>query len=363
MRYLNLLIIFLILLLPFTVEAGTGSVKVIDKDGNDVTKYNMKPSDKSQSKDENKEEEVKDPSSTPSITNMEAGTAMIENAGINIGYRLADEFLEGGYKLASVGIEEKKVTGSKTLQYKLYSNELDPLGDSSVKSILSKSKMVYYAGAIIFICFAYMAFVSQHTFPTWFSDARESISGEESYFDFKALALTWLLVILGPSIQKLIIQMILATRNTLVTGMTTRMVESVGAASDSLPTYFLVNFGWYVNGIQKLICEYGAYLLISLTYVTCAIIAALTIFFTFKHAVKFACVVNLYLVLFTLMDIVTLFFVSFGINLSITRSSDGYILAGIFFAVISAFLIIIIPTVWLFFQSKFARRHVRIGVI
>lgn len=369
MKYLNLLIIFLLLLLPFTVSAGTGSVKVIhvNEDGSktDITDENTEKggSSKKPHPSDNKEtEETQDKSTKSTVSNVDAVSAAVENGGINLGYRIGDELFKGGYKLASVGVEEESVTGSNTLKYSLYSTELDPFEDPSVQSILKKSKMIYYAVAVIFICFAYNAFVAQHTFPTWFSDARESISGEESFFDFKALAMSWILVLLGPSIEEYYYKGVIFARNVLVSSMTTNMVETVGASSESLPTYLLVNLGWYFNALQKVICEYGVHLHISLIYVTCAITAALSIFFSFKHAFKFAFVVNLYTTLFVIMDIITLLFVSFGINMSIIRSNDSYVLAGIFYAVIADLIVISIPTIWLLFQSKFVRRYVRIGV-
>lgn len=365
MKYLNLLIIFLLLLLPFTVSAGTGSVKVIDKNGNDITDDNHEKGDSSKKPhpSDNKEtEETQDKSTKSTVSNVDAVSAAVENGGINLGYRIGDELFKGGYKLASAGVDEETVTGSNTLKYSLYSTELDPFEDPSVQSILKKSKMIYYAIAIIFICLAYDAFVAQYTFPTWFSDARESISGEESFFDFKAVVLTWILVLLGPQLEKYYYLGLIYSRNVVVSSMTTNMVETGGTSSESLPTYLIINFGWYINALQKVICEYGVYLHISLIYVTCAITAALSIFFSFKHAFKFAFVVNLYTTVFVIMDLITLFFVCFGINQSITHSNSGFVLAGVFFAVVADFIVVSIPTVWLLLQSSFIRRYVRIEV-
>ena len=77
MRYVNLLIILLLLLLPFTVSAGTGekNVKVVDKDGKDVTDDNRKEGSSSKvSSSSHEDSSVPVPTTAPSITNVEAGT-------------------------------------------------------------------------------------------------------------------------------------------------------------------------------------------------------------------------------------------------------------------------------------------------
>lgn len=367
MNRLNVLLILIILFFPFTASAETGSVTVIHKndDGSttDITADNFKEGDsKSSSKSSSNDAEV-NTSTLSTVSNVDAVSSAVADGGIDLGYRIGDELFKGGYKIASGGTEGN-VTGSdsNTLKYSLYSSKLDPFSDPTVQSVLLTSKMIYYAISIILICFAYDAFAAQHTFPTWFSDARESISGVESFYDFKASVFTFILVVLGPQIQRYYYIGVIYIRNITVSSMTTNMVETVGSSSESLVSHLLINLGWCINALQKIICEYGASFNISLIYVTCAITAALSIFMSSKHAFKFVFTVNLYTTAFVFMDIITLFFVCFGINQSITHSNSGYVIAGIFFAVVGDFIVLLIPTVWLLLQSSFIRRYVRIEV-
>lgn len=370
MKIKGLFIIFLILLLPFTALAsdGTGekNVKIIKKDGTISTDGIEKSENFSK---HSEKESTTQPTQKigNSETGMLAGQAMIENAAVNLTYSFADEFFLGGYKFASVGVKEKKITGSDELQYSLYSTELDPFTVPVVDNTLSKTKRIYYSVAIILICIAYMAFVLQNSAPKLFSSIQKGVSGEESFYDFKAVATSWIIAIVSPWAMLAWIKYgVLRTRNVIILGMTNQLVTTVGSSSDSLITYLLVRIGWYFNGLQKMMGEYGVHLIISLTFVFCAIIALLSIVSSLSSAVKFAGIINMYLILCVLMDIITLFFISFGIQMGLRSDSavysTGYVLVGIIFAIVADLLILVVPSVWLFFNSRFSRRHVRIGV-
>lgn len=370
MKTKGLLIIFLLLLFPFAASAsdGTGehSVKVIKNDGS-ISTDSIEKSENFSKPSENESVRVNDSVSDfgTTDTGMLAGQAMIENAAVNLTYSFADEFFLGGYKFASVGVTEEKITGTDELQYNLYSTELDPFNVPIVDSTLSKTKKIYYAVAIILICIAYMAFTLQNSAPKLFSSIQKGISGEESFYDFKAVTTSWVIAITAPWIMIFWIKyVVLRARNIIVMGMTTQLITTVGQSSDSLITYLLIRIGWYFNGLQKIMGEYGVHLIISVTFVVCAIIALLSIIVSLSSAVKFAGIVNMYLILFVLLDIITLFFVSFGIQMGArsesTVYSTGYVLVGIIFAVVADFLILVIPSVWLFFQSRFSRRNINI---
>lgn len=365
MKTKSLFIIFLLLLLPFTALASDGAgesgVQIIKKDGS----ISLDSVEKSEnfSTPSNDETNALSQNATPITSNsplvtetgMLAGQAMLENAAVNLTYSLADQFFLGGFKFASVGVEEKSITGSDKFEYSLYSTELDPFNVPVVASILTKSGMVYFGCAIILICIAYCAYVWQCTFPKTFSQVQIGIAGNESFYDFKALATSWVLAIAGPAIALAWIKCLIKGRNVLVLGLTTPMVEAAGSASDSLITYFIIRVGWYFNGLQKIIGEYGVYIIISLTFVFVGITVILSVISPLSNAVKFAAIVNIYLVLYLLMDIITLFFISFGIQIAVYRDNPSYILAAIIIAVIVDFLIFIIPTLWLFVNSKFSR--------
>ena len=355
MRYLSLIILFLILLLPFTAMAGTGEngVKVIGTDGKEV------PTSIEKSENFSSEETINDStalSSQNTDSGLEAGELMIVNAGKEFAFWIPDMLLQGSYELASVDMKENlSDTGSS--QYSLYSTNLDPFNKPFVESILHKTQRIYYFCAIIFICLAYWAFVTQYTTPNLFSKIQEGIAGEESFFDFKAMVTSWGMAITLPYIMYYGSKGILYIRNVIVLNMTATMTNSINVSSDSWINYFISNLGKYINEFQKLAGEYGVYLIISLIFVFSAVIVLLSIIVSLSAAVKVFCVVTVYLAIFVIIDILTLFLITFGIQLG-----AGYTLVGIVLAVIIGFLLLTIPTIWLFFQSRFTRRFVRVGL-
>ena len=358
MKYLNLIIIFLLLLLPFTAMAETGenNVKVIGVDGKKVA-GGIEKSENFSGPDKSSDIETESSSSLKvTDSGLEAGELMIVNAGKEFAFWIPDMLLEGSYELSSVGMKEN-LSDSKTSQYSLYSTNFDPFKKPFVEKILHKTQRIYYACAVIFICLAYWAFVTQYTTPSVFAKIQEGIAGEESFFDFKAMVTSWGMAITLPYILSYGGKAIIYLRNVFVLNMTATMVQSIVVSSESWINYFLGNLGKYINEFQKMMGEYGVYLIISLIFVFSAVIVLLSIFVSLSAAVKVFCIVSVYLLIFVIIDILTLFFITFGIQLG-----AGYTLIGIVFAVIAGLILLIVPTIWLFFQSKFTRRFVRVGL-
>lgn len=353
MNYSSLIIIFLLLLLPFTVMADTGenNVSIIGTDGKEVASGIEKSENISSTStiDDSTSSEITD-------SGLEAGELMIVNAGKEFAFWIPDMLLEGSYELSSVGMKENlSDTGSS--QYSLYSTNLDPFNKPFVEKILHKTQRIYNLCAFIFICLAYWAFVTQYTTPKIFAKIQEGIAGEESFFDFKAMVTVWGAAILLPYIITYGSKAVIYIRNIIVSGMTVTMTKSIDVSSESWINYFISNLGKYINEFEKLVGEYGVYLIISLIFVFSAVIVLLSIFVSLSTAVKVFCVVSLYLIIFVIIDILTLFFITFGIQLG-----AGYTLVGIVFAVVVGLGLLIVPTIWLFFQSRFTRRFISAGL-
>ncbi len=357
MRYAGLIIVFLLLLLPFTAMAETGetNVKVIGTDGNEVAGSVEKSENFSES---NTSSDIETESSSLKVTDsgLEAGELMIVNAGKEIFFWIPDMLLQGSYELSSVEMKEN-LSDSGSSQYSLYSTSFDPFKKPFVENILGKTQTIYYLCAFIFICLAYWAFVTQYTTPSLFAKIQEGIAGEESFFDFKSMITSWCMAITLPYVMYYGFKAIILLRNMIVLNMTETMVKSIDVSSESWINYFLSNLGKYINEFQKLMGEYGVYLIISLLFVFSAIIVLLSIIVSLSAAVKVFCVVSGYLLIFVMIDILTLFFITFGIQLG-----AGYTLVGIVLAVVVGLILLTVPTIWLFFQSKFTRRFVRVGL-
>jgi hypothetical protein len=328
-------------------DTGENGLKVLGTDGKEL-KTGIEKSENFTNNDES----IKKETSNDKDSGLEAGELMIVNAGKEFAFWIPDMLLEGSYELSSVGMKEN-LSDSGSSQYSLYSTNLDPFNKPFVAKILHKTQRIYYLCAFIFICLAYWAFVTQYTTPRLFSKIQEGIAGEESFFDFKAMVTVWGMAILLPYIITYGSKGVIYIRNIVVLSMTATMTKSIDVSSESWINYFLSNLGKYINEFEKLLGEYGVYLIISLIFVFSAVIVLLAIFVSLSTAVKVFCVVSTYLIIFVVIDILTLFFITFGIQLG-----AGYTLVGIVFAVVVGLALLIVPTILLFFKG----RSIRVGL-
>lgn len=334
MKYRPMLVLFLILILPFSVAASDGpgekGVKILDKNGSVV--------DGAIEKSDNLSKNSKDltTGTTLKITDsgMSAGQEMIENALQDSFFWVGDSFLKGGFEIASVGVEEKNVTESQTPRYTLYSKELDPFEPPIVKMFIGLCLIFHVAVILIFIFLGVFVYNLCKIAPKQMSKIRAGFSGEESYFDIKSYLFVCGAVLFSPFMDYFGIWYSVLNRNAVVSFMTSQVVEVLKVASDSLPTYILVNIAWYANILEKLFGEYTVYLMASLLIIKSWILAAILIFGSLKQAAIFHFSIMISFIFILLMDVITLFFVSFGVELSVWRSDWGYSLAGMVIAAI-----------------------------
>jgi len=344
MRFKPLFVLFFILLIPFLASASDGKgetgVQVLDKNGSivngvvekseNVSTTNVDPSTSSGS------------GATLKITDsgMSAGKEMMVTAFQDSAFWVGDSLLKGGFEIASIGVENTSVMESQTPKYELYSKDLDPFEPPVVKIFIGLCIIFHLAVIIIFIFLGSFVYTLQTISPMEISKIRAGFSGEESYFDIRSYIFVCGTVLLSPFIDAFGIWYSTLNRNAIVSFMTSRMVEVLNVSSDSLPTYLLVNLVWYANMLEKVLGEYTIYLLTSLLIIKSWIIGAILIFGSLKQAAVFHFSIMISFLLILFMDIITLFFVSFGAELSVWRSNWGYTLSGMVIAAIVDLLIL-----------------------
>lgn len=328
------LVLFFILLLPFSAAASDGQgekgVKIFDKNGSTVDGAIEK------SENNSNNDKITSTGTTLKITDsgMDAGKEMMVNAFQDSAFWVGDSLLKGGFEIASIGVEDKKVTESQTPKYVLYSKNLDPFEPPIVKIFIGLCVIFHLSVIIMFIFLGSAVYSLQNLAPKEVSKIRAGFSGEESYFDIRSYLFVCGAVFISPFVDAFGIWYSTLNRNAVVSFMTSRMVEVLNVASDSLPTYLLVNLAWYANMLEKVLGEYTIYILTSLLIVKSWILGAILIFGSLKQAAVFHFSIMIPFLLVLFMDIITLFFVSFGVELSVWRSNWGYTLAGMIIAAV-----------------------------
>ena len=344
--FLSFAILIIFLFSVGIASAGTGEdnvkvIKVVDGKKVDITKDNKEKGDKKSTGGTNKEEETQkeDTATESKVTDMEAGQAMIENAGINIGYRIGDEFLKGGFKFSSVDVENRKVTDDKTLTYSLYSKEMNPFKEESVRRSIIITYLIHVVFAISITLLGVCRYVAQVVDPKRTTKFMAGFSGEYVQFDIVCFIILGVGVLVMPIFDVLGISYSLLNRNVIAGLMTAKTLDIVGATTESLPTYILVNAAWYFNNLEKLFGEYAINTMVKLVIVKTWVQAVIVLFGSLTKAAFVQAGVMIGFILVLLMDIITLFFVSSGIDY-MANGSWGHALIGMVVAAIIDFLII-----------------------
>jgi len=166
-------------------------------------------------------------------------------------------------------------------------------------------------------------------------------SGEYVQFDIVCFLILCLCVILMPIFDIVGISYCIFNRNIISGLMTSQTLNIVGATTESLPTYILVNAAWYFNNLEKMFGEYAVLTMTKLLIVKTWIQAIIVLFGSLTKAAWIQAGVMIGFVLVLLMDIITLYFVSSGIDYGVSDGSWGHALIGMTVAaVIDLFIII-----------------------
>ena len=354
---ISITLLFLFLCSICTASTGTGEsdvkvFKVVDGKNVDITQDNTKSGDSKNQSGLNTsmslnnmstdyEEQTSDTSTKSKISGVEAVSDAVTTGGINIGYRIGDEFLKGGFKLSSVGVENKHVTDNKTLTYNLYSKELNPFKEESVRQSVIITYVIHIVIAICIIFLGVCRYIAQLVSPKKTTRIMAGFSGEYVQFDIVCFLILCLGVILMPIFDIVGISYCIFNRNIIAGLMTSQTLDITGATTESLPTYILVNIAWYFNNLERLFGEYAVNTMVKLLIVKTWVQAAIVLFGSLTKAAWIQAGAMIGFVLVLLMDIITLYFVSSGINYGVSDGGWGHALIGMGVAAVFDLFIII----------------------
>jgi hypothetical protein len=345
MKFKCLLAVLCILLIPFTACAKDitdgSSVKKMDSEGN-IISIGGEIKEKENTTVQNVE--------TSPDSSTKAGEAMIENAIWNVAWGAGDQFLESGFKINSIGVEEKAVTGAKSFTYSVYSKEINPLKSETVRSILIPSIVFYAACMVILGSLAYIIYCAQSSAPKLVSKIRMGISGDEGFFDIEDVFTVWGSLIAGPIGTYAVINFAMNARNLLVMSMATSIVNTIAASSDSLPSYLLACISWYFSGLQRLIAYFGIYFFVATFLGLWVLVILIYLFASLEKAALVAGFSILEFVLCVLVDIVIVFLVWFGTHLIAETGIQEIGIATMIIAFVVALVLLVVVPIILFFK-------------
>lgn len=362
MKRILSIILFLILCSSTAYAFGEQNVKIIHTDGS-IEKINPQKNNKDNQPTANHTKV--DTTTTQPVTQNETAqkeqakdllTSSVTGGIIGAASILCDNVLNSGFDMSGVTAQQKIVNNSKTLTYSLYSEEINPFKAPFVQSMLLITGALYYICWIIAVFLSLGIFGLQQMSPRFFSDIRESITGEEGYYDVFRMFETFGMWGGYPIGSFIVISMLIFLRNLIVASMTTQIIDSIGASSQSLPTYFILTIGYYFNIIQKVIAEYGAYLIVCMVFVIGLILGFATLFYSFKLAVRTAFFIALLFGLLLMVDIVTIFCIWFAVSMIAYTGNQGFAIAGVLSAFVVDALILLSPIIFLYFKLSSGKK-------
>lgn len=296
----------------------------------------------------------------PSVENVKTGTDMVTNGVssglISVMFTLCDNILASAFNMSSAGVQNTATNKSKTLTYSLYAEEINPFKAPFVQSILLITGALYYICWLIAIWLSLAIFGIQQLAPRTFTKIKEAVTGEEGYFDIFSMFETYFMWGGYPIGSFIVVSMFFFFRNLIVSSMTTDIINNIGTSSSSLPTYFILCVGYYFNIIQKIIAEYGAYLIVSMLFVIGVILGFTTLFYSFKVAVRIAFFISVLFGLLLLVDIITVFCIWFGVSMITYTGNQGFSIAAIVTAGILDALILLSPVLFIFLKFSSGKK-------
>lgn len=324
-----LLLLFVLFCVPVHAD-GTGSVKVIDKDGNDITDDNHEDGDSidnAQPSDDNPEE-----GKTEEVTNEDESSTLKALRDVGSGaiedfvYKFVDQLMEGSVTIFEA---EAETDESENLSYTINTKHIDPDAPSFVRKVQLPTGGFYIVGIFFTILGSALMRLIYEKFPVQFSEFRESFTGEEKpYNNDSIMFASGIAMVLWIS-YILLVKLIVGFRNLVVDTAGSTGVTLPDTYATCLPTFMLTGIASYSSAFQSATGEYGIYTFNALLFVAGIISEALLILGASKTFWKFNIV---YWGVFTVCCFVDIFIVSaisIGASLYILEGNPIYMTVGL----------------------------------
>jgi len=357
MKVITLLILFILLMMPFTAMAGTGSVRVIhiNDDGSktDVTDENHEKGD---SKDEdggssqkNTQDTIKvDPTEDRNNSIKALQTAM-EKSYMGYTNTMIDDLFEGSVSIYATDIETDT---NGVVSYTATAKELNPFKHPIVVPALLISGVFLLLSTIIVILGSMLLAGFQEHKPEVYGDWKRSASGAYAPYNPNRVHTTCMWAITRPAKAIVAFVLIILLRNYLITSMLQTSSGVLSSATDNIFIRAITGIAMFLSAFQTQVGEYGVYAFGALIFVM-YIITDFVVLFNAPDTAK-----NIELVawgafgVFCLCDLIRICCTSFGVITSQWLGSQIYVTVGIVFGAILNIVFVTVLLVYAVLKGK-----------
>lgn len=353
-----LLLLFIFLCAP--VNAETGSVKVISKEGKDITKDNHeegdskdkpRPSDDSKNQNESKDDENgtdKKEESGLWENSIKAFQTAVTNGMEDFTYLIINQLMAGSVTIFETETETVENGNGTTelVTFSIKNKEIKPFDHPLVRKCIEYSGGFYFIVAGIVIMGSYIMLLLYRNRTSVFVEFMASITGEERPYDTNmqtavcvSAGCIWLVFIVAATL-------ISAFRNLVVFAISPHEVVLPAMYTDSIPTQLLSSLASYNNALQSTLGEYGIHLFAALILVTGSIALFIFMIGAVRGFAYFLVFVWGIYTMCNFIDIINVGTLAFGVQMYLSSGNPNQITVGLILGGLINVIIIILLIVY-----------------
>lgn len=353
-----LLLLFIFLCAP--VNAETGSVKVISKEGKDITKDNHeegdskdkpRPSDDSKNQNESKDDENgtdKKEESGLWENSIKAFQTAVTNGMEDFTYLIINQLMAGSVTIFETETETVEGENGTTelVTFSIKNKEINPFEHPIVKMCLEYTGAFYLIIAGLVILGSQIMLLIYRNSESIFVEFMTSITGEERPYDTNmqtavcvCAGVIWIVFISAALL-------ISWFRNLTVSAIAPHEVVLPAMYADSIPTQLLSSLSSYNNALQSTFGEYGIHLFVSLILVTGSIALVIIMIGAVRGFAYFLVIVFGIYTMLNFIDIINTGSVAFGIQMYLSSGNPDHITIGLIFGGIVNLIICILLVIY-----------------
>lgn len=338
-----------LLLLLFTCTASA-DVRVIDKQGKDITKENFEVSEnETPATTENSEDKKKEGIEGGAV---KAAQTAFENALNGFVNGIIDQMMEGSVTIFESNAETDKNGESKTVSYSIKSKPIDPYAPSFVRQTQLYTGGFYLLGVFFTILASYLMRLIYEKFKVQFSEFRMAFFGEEKPYTNDTTVTVAVIAMVLWVVYFIYVHLITWFRNLVVYSTSPTGVQIPNVYADSIPTALLTAIASYSSALESATGEYGVYTFNALIFIA----GIISLFFLIMNAPGSFWKFNItYWGLFTLFNFVEIFnafALSAGVEIYLHEGNPIYVTIGLLVSCLGVILLAIMITVYAIRKGK-----------
>jgi hypothetical protein len=278
-------------------------------------------------------------------SSIKAAQTAFENALDGFTHKIIDQLVEGSVSLYATEAEK---SNDGTITYKIRYKVIDPFEPNFVVMVLK-----YTLGFLICLIFfviigSNLMLLIQERYPEWFSESRESLTGEDSLYTASTARMATFGSIFTILFAFAVIFIITGFRNLIVYAITPDGVIIPNLSTDSIPNGFLAGLSSYSSAFESHIGLYGIYIFAASICIFCMICSVLWMLGALDIVVQLAKFFFGAYAFFNFIDIINMCCISAGIYVYIDTGDDFFVTVGICFGAV----VVVIITYLLYLQLK-----------